>query len=372
MKRRIVQKLGSLVCLAGILLAAHGAQAQAPSYQAAYQPDGPLFSPEQMRQGISMTTQECAAYRSTVYVVASGVGLCFRYYLSTAGGQSSDVVYFLQGDHPDDKLAYDPEKLDRTAETMSRSYRRPAVYLARMGTDGSSGSHRYRRTWFEVEATHLAIDAINARHGFQSIHVMGQSGGGHLTGALVGTRADIGCAVPGSGRLAFDRNYEARQARRPSHQRHYSPDTALAEVVRHSWTTRILVVTDPADRRVPSHMQTGFVQEVQQAGGRISQFFIAATDDLRHGSTPYVRKAMAGCLGGKSDAEITAALDQMSRERWAAKIAGAQRPAAAPGPMQSLPNPPLPQTGPASRYVPGPAVAAGPAILAGQGLPALR
>ena len=356
MSRFALSKLIAIACLAGALLAP-AARAQGPDFR----PDGPLFSAEQIRQGISMTSADCAAYRSTVYVVAEGTGLCFRYYLSMAGGQSSDAVYFLQGDHPDDNLAYDPAALDRTAEGMSRGYRRPAVYLARMGTDGSSGWHRYRRTWLEVEATHLAIDAINARHGFRSIHVMGQSGGGHLTGALVGTRGNIGCAVPGSGRLAFDQAYEAHQARRPLYQRHYSPDTALSEVVRHSWTTRILVVTDPNDRRVPAHMQIGFVRSVQQAGGRISQFFIAATDELHHGATPYVRKAMAGCLAGRSDTEIAGSLDRMSQERWAAKATQPQpwmaRPAVVPAPA------PLPSTGPATRPRYG-AMIAGPGTLA--------
>lgn len=305
MLRRTITALG----LAAILLGAAGARAQMP--------DGPLFTQDQMARGVVMSEADCAAYRSTVFVVASGTGLCFRYYLSTVGGSSADAVYFLSGDHEQEKLAYDPLRLDRVAQTMSRAYRRPAVYLARMGIDGSSGSHRYRRTWFEVEATHRAIDAINARHGFRMIHVMGQSGGGHLTGALVGTRGDIGCAVPGSGRLAFDEQYRARQARRPAHLRHYSPDAALAEIVRHSAATRILVVTDPVDRRVPAHMQTGFVEEVQRAGGRISQFYIAATDPLSHGSVPYIRAAMTGCLLGKTDAEIAGTLERMSQERWA-------------------------------------------------------
>lgn len=312
MLRRTITALGLIAFLA----AAPKASAQAA--------DGPLFTAEQMAQGTVLSQAECNAYRSTVFVVASGTGLCFRYYLSVAGGTSDDAVYFLQGDRERDKLAYDPFRLDRTAEAMSRAYRRPAVYLARMGLDGSSGSHRYRRTWFEVEATHLAIDAINARHGFRMIHVMGQSGGGHLTGSLVGTRADIGCAVPGSGRLAFDRDYQAQQDRRPAALRHYSPDAALAQVVRHSATTRILVVTDPNDQRVPAHMQTGFVQEVQRAGGRIAQFYVTATDPLSHGAVPYMRAAMGGCLTGRTDAEIAGQLDRMSHERWAKHAEGQQ------------------------------------------------
>jgi hypothetical protein len=341
--------LGTIALLIGCAL---GPPVQAQGPMQPLRPDGPLFTPEDMRRGIAMTERDCAAYSSTVYVVASGTGLCFRYYLSTSGGSGAEVVYFLQGDHPDDKLAYNPTELGRAAERMSIGYRRPAVYLARMGTDGSSGSERNRRTWLEVEATHLAIDAINARHGFRMIHVMGQSGGGHLTGSLVGTRRDIGCAIPGSGRLAFDQDYADRQARRPPEARHYSPDTALGAVVGNSARTRILVVTDPHDRRVPAHMQTGFVQAVQQGGGRIAQFFVAATDPLSHGVTPYVRRAMAGCLAGRSDDEIRASLDQMSRERWAAKIAAEHRQGGSPQSGTAYPTPAV-----------GRMIAAGPALL---------
>lgn len=310
--------LRTLLVTAGLSIASFGAWAQPYSAQ----PDGPVFSPDQIAKGITMSAAECAVYRSTVYVTAEGTGVCFRYYLSTAGGASNQVVYFLSGDKNRKTFAFDPAKLDSKAASMSTEYHIPAIYLARMGLDGSSGLHRrYRRTWFEVEATHLAIDAINARYGFRMIHVMGQSGGGHLTGSLVGTRADIGCAVPGSGRLAFDSQYVSRQARRAPELRHYNPHDNLAQVVRHSMTERILVVTDPNDNRVPAHMQTPFVRDVQMAGGRIAQIFVTATDPLSHGATPYTREVMAACLSGRSDTEITATVIRLSEKRWTAYIA---------------------------------------------------
>lgn len=317
----MVQKTVRALCLSALLVLSGAAQAQGHQGQ----PDGPVFSPEQMRQGITMGAGECAAYRSTVFVTVQGQGLCFRYYLSTAGGTSSAVVYYLEGDKSPEQYAFDPAKFDERAARMSADYRMPAVYLARMGLDGSSGWHRYRRTWFEVEATSRAIDAINARHGFGTVHVMGQSGGGHLTGSLIGVRGDVGCALPGSGRLAFDEEYVRSEARkRDPALRHYDPHTRLAEVVRNSIRARILVVTDPADKRVPAAMQTGFVRDVQRAGGRIAQFFVTATDELSHGSTPYIRVAMKGCLQGASDGEIGAKLTALSAERWTHEIARRQ------------------------------------------------
>lgn len=292
-------------------------------------PPGPDFTPEQMEAGIEITAQQCAAYSQTVYVEAQGVGICFRYYIANSGGNADEVVYWLSGDKSGQALAYTAARLDQIADQMARRYRRPGVYLARVGIDGSSGWYQWRRTWFEVEATSRAIDAINARHGFRVIHVMGQSGGAHLTGSLVGIRGDIGCAVAGSGRLAFDRRYQAGQMRRQPGLQHYDPSSRVREVALQSRSTRILVVTDPNDQRVQLHFQTGFVDAVQRAGGRIAQFFTAATDALSHSVSLYTRETMAGCLAGASDAAIEATLQRLgafAQARAAAQQAGQQVP----------------------------------------------
>lgn len=316
--RRIVAGMGVVMaraflraaCIAAMALAA-GSSAWAQPRPAAM-PDGPDFSPEQIQRGIELSPQQCAAYALTVFVEEQGVGVCFRYYISNAGGNAAEAVYWLSGDKSGPSSAYDPAALERTAVQMSQRYRRPAVYLARVGLDGSSGWHGWRRTFFEVMATNRAIDAINIRYGFRMVHVMGQSGGGHLTGSLIGLRRDIGCAVPGAGRLAFDERYRAGQMRRQPGLQHYDPATRIREVALQSRTTRILVVTDPNDRRVQLHFQSGFVAGVQRLGGRITQFFVGATDELSHAVSLYTREAMAGCLTGASDAEIEATLQRLN------------------------------------------------------------
>ncbi len=159
------------LCLVALLSVATSVVAQ----PADGRPDGPVFTPEQMTAGITMTAEECSVFRSTVYVMVQGTGLCFRYYLSTAGGDAAQAVYVLDGDKSEENRAFDPATFDRRAALLSNEYRRPVVLFARMGLDGSSGNHRYRRTWFEVEATHRAIDAINARHGFRAVHLIGQA-----------------------------------------------------------------------------------------------------------------------------------------------------------------------------------------------------
>ena len=71
----------------------------------------------------------------------------------------------------------DTDDLARMAEQLSRQYKVPAIYLARVGIDGSSGDHRIRHTVLELNVTSAALDAIKQRHRFEGFHFIGQSGG---------------------------------------------------------------------------------------------------------------------------------------------------------------------------------------------------
>ena len=51
-----------------------------------------------MLRGIRMTPAQCAAIPMTVWLKVMGRDFCIRYYLSTAGGEGSRPVVFLQGD----------------------------------------------------------------------------------------------------------------------------------------------------------------------------------------------------------------------------------------------------------------------------------
>ena len=51
-----------------------------------------------MLRGIRMTQAQCAAIPMTVWLKVMGRDFCIRYYLSTAGGEGSRPVVFLQGD----------------------------------------------------------------------------------------------------------------------------------------------------------------------------------------------------------------------------------------------------------------------------------
>jgi hypothetical protein len=289
-----------------------------------------------MLRGIRMTPAQCAAIPQTVWVKVMTRDFCIRYYLSTAGGEGGRAVVFLQGDRfgrlnlrtgafalrPNDK-DLDTDNFMRMADSLSRQTRTAAIYLARVGLDGSSGDHRIRHSVLELNVTNAALDAIKQRHRFDGFHLVGQSGGSLLVGGMLAMRADVACAVIGSGRLAAGR--PPRRSNDPGAD-YFDVADAVAAIAQRRMT-RILVVTDPADRKVPEPTQTKFVRMLRQAGGQAEQFLVQATDDDRHGVVAYARTAMTGCLRGASNEDIAQHIQRQVEKRLAAK-ANAAAPAA--------------------------------------------
>jgi hypothetical protein len=290
-------------------------------------------------RGIAMTPAQCAALPQAVWLNVMGRDFCIRYYLSTAGGESARPVVFLQGDRlgrlnlktgeftpgPRDK-DLDTDDFVRIADALSRQTQGAAIYLARPGLDGSSGDHRIRHSVLELNVVNAALDAIKKRHGFGGFHLMGQSGGSMLVGGMLALRADVGCAVIGSGRLAFNRPKDRTMRLSPDPGREYFNVADAVSVIAQKRATRILLVTDPLDRKVPEPTQTGFVHMLRQAGGQADQLLVQATDDDRHGVTSYSRTAVTACMRGTSTEEIARNVQQQVEKRLAAKAAAGAQP----------------------------------------------
>jgi hypothetical protein len=271
----------------------------------------------QQARGLPITQAQCAGLREAVWVAAMGESFCIRYYASTAGGSGTRPVVFLQGDmtwtYDKQALTFTPEPnardIDtgdfiRMADRFSKAARTSAIYLARPGNDGSSGSHNIKHSVLEVEAVDAALDAIKHRYGFKGFHLIGQSGGAILVGGLLTLRADIGCAVPGAGRLARINDWFPN----PNLQYFSAADSAAA-IARNG--ARILAVDDPLDKRTAFANDTVFVDKVVQAGGQAELFAVTATDDDHHGVVAYATAALAGCLRGASHQAIAAELARM-------------------------------------------------------------
>src|SRR6202043_970063 len=133
----------------------------------------------------------------------------------TAGGEGPRPVVFLQGAQLgkfntktwtwiDTSEAKDGATADivKMADGFSKEAKTTAIYLGRIGVDGTSGNHMSRKTLLELELMNAALDAIKQRYGFEGFHLAGQSGGSKIVAGLIGLRRDVACAVLGSGPLA--------------------------------------------------------------------------------------------------------------------------------------------------------------------------
>lgn len=306
------------VMLAAMLLA--GATANSAPARA------DIITVPDMVRGINKTAEQCAVVPQAVWISALGHSYCIRYYLAPGANDQRKAVVFLQGDRlgvlnlrtgnfavPDGERDINTDDLMRFATILAKETKITAIYLARVGVEGSSGDHRVRHSVLELEATNAALDAIKKQYNLEGFHLLGQSGGAHLVAGLLGMRDDINCAVIGSGPLA--------PVRRPNLDdpalEHFNPASKLEAIVRNR-KARIMVVTDPSDRKVNGDRQTQFVRMLQQAGRAAEQYIVQAIDENRHGVLAYSRVALAGCLRGASADEIAQQVEKVVQQRVAA------------------------------------------------------
>lgn len=303
---------------------------------------------QDMLQGMHISAQQCSMIGEAVWVNIHNQGFCIRYYLSTEGGSTGKPIVFLQGDQfgrldprtrnfsPSPELRdTDTAKLRNLAHSMSRAGRTPAIYLARIGVDGSSGHHRVRRTVLELHVVNAALEQIRAKYGFDGFHLVGQSGGSGLIGGLLALRSDIACAVPGAGRLSHLR--QQRETGDPSRD-YFNPDDAVGMIAANRGA-RIIVITDPQDQVVGVQYQVAFVNAMRRHGRAIEQYFVQATDEKNHGVLAYAGRAVVLCAQNAPASRIATDLDLLVKKR----VAEAQQRRQSQMFPQPLPQP-YPQT----------------------------
>ncbi|MBN8990871.1 MAG: alpha/beta hydrolase [Rhizobiales bacterium] len=282
-----------------------------------------IIRKEDTLRGITMTREECAAKPQTLWLNVYGQDFCVRYYLSTAGGQGPRPVVILNGDHngPVDLARWtwaDPSKaadintdnLVAMADHFSKMARTTAIYLGRIGVEGTSGNHLSRKTLLELRLMNAALDALRQRHGFEGFHLFGESGGGRLVLGLAEMRRDIGCLVSGSGQIAG--RVPAAQPRDPG--RAYFDIIDDVQLLEQNRALRMMVISDPNDQQVPTdRQQTPMVRMLRQAGYTVPHLFVEATDPKRHSVVEYGAVAMGGCVLGRHDLEIAQAIGTQVR-----------------------------------------------------------
>jgi hypothetical protein len=259
-----------------------------------------------------------------------GQELCVRYYLSTAGGEGSRPVVFWNGDSngplditqdnrsgkvirrtwhdPSRAFDVDTDGLMAMADMFSKMTKTTAIYIGRIGVEGTSGNHMSRKTLLELQLMNAALDAIKQRYGFEGFHLAGQSGGSRLVFGLATIRHDVGCAVSGSGQLGTEKG--SSQFGDPG-QTYFEIDVpALA----HNYAVRKMMITDPNDQQAPAAAeQNPLALKLRQAAGLVDQFFVQSSAANHHDVTEHTRLVMAGCLLGKRYGDIALAVATISR-----------------------------------------------------------
>lgn len=290
-----------------------------------------VITVQDMLRGSNSTPTQCSAVHDAVWVTVKDRGFCMRYYLAPSDSGERRPVVFLQGDRlgvlnlrtgtfavPPGEKDVDTDDLMKIAVTLHRQTKLPGIYLARVGLEGSSGDHRIRHSVLELDVTNAALEAIKQKYHFDGFHLLGQSGGAHLVAGLLAKRQDIGCAVIGSGPLA-----PTRRPRQDSGLEAYNPLSELASIQKNQ-AARIMVVTDPADKKVREPTQSNFVKSLQQAGRQVEQFIVEATDENRHGVVGYSRIVLSGCLRGAGTEVIAQQVAKAVQQRVAAAKPKAQ------------------------------------------------
>jgi pimeloyl-ACP methyl ester carboxylesterase len=282
-----------------------------------------IIRKEDTLRGITTTREQCAAKPQTLWLNAYGQDFCVRYYLSTAGGQGTRPVVILNGDHngrldpvrwawEDPSAAQDlnTDNLVGMADHFSRMTRTTAIYLGRIGVEGTSGTHLSRKTLLELNLMDVALEALRQRYQFEGFHLFGESGGGRLVFGLAEMRRDVGCLISGSGQIAG--RVPAAQPRDPG--KSYFDIINNVRLLGQNRGLRMMVISDPNDQQVPTAtQQTPMVQTLRQAGHTVPHLLVEATDPKRHSVVEYAAVAMGGCVLGRSDMEIAQAIGTVIR-----------------------------------------------------------
>jgi hypothetical protein len=176
-----------------------------------------------------------------------------------------------------------PLTMQDWAEQVSVSLDRTFLALARPGIYGSSGDHKERRRPREVAIVGAALDALKAAFGWKVIDLAGLSGGGHLVGALLAERDDIGCAVIASGNVSVRRrNADQGWQRDITGFSDFVDPVDLVARVAKSPPQRVIVLTDPEDKIVSAASQLEYVAALRGTGVSVDHRLVRALEPTHH------------------------------------------------------------------------------------------
>ena len=273
------------------------------------------FKVSGMLYGSVMTQEACNYPDTSVWVSVDGKGECIRYFHSGLKRENDVVHVWLHGDRMSQRFSgernpssYKNETQRKQQERADRAYTEfgiPYIRLSRPGTYGSSGFHAQRRRPHNVKTVLAAIGALKEKYSIQSFAISGQSGGGHLVGALLTDRDDIVCAVSTSGVLAVRQRNRALgwSTDITGYSDFYDPIDHVQEIPANA-DRRVFVVADPRDAVVPFDVQESYFKRVKELGHAVFLIEAKGRGSRHHGLQYAGFRIIKWCVDGVSTAEI--------------------------------------------------------------------
>lgn len=283
------------------------------------------FTERDLFNGTPGEEPACRDLPLSVWVTVDGQGDCIRYYAGRLeAGPHPRAMVFLHGDRIGGTRARNnlqslsnyaktsPDDLQRQAERWAQSVGMPYIFLARLGTYGSSGDHTQRRRPREIAVVAAAFDAIAVKHQITRFGISGQSGGGLLAAALLAARDDIDCAALSSAGSSIRSRMVALNLRVDTTGYFDSVDTSeLVGKIRKNPLPRIFIIGDPRDKTVPHSSQLDYFAKLQAVGQAPVRIDGRAKDQNFHGLDEHGRIASIMCMNGIGDEQIRARLAQL-------------------------------------------------------------
>ncbi len=272
------------------------------------------YSEEALLRGVEATQAQCDAVSGTVWADAGVHGqACIKYW--SAGfptAANGRAIVFFHGDllvgigkTARSYLTNSPQKTQRDVELTARKLEAPYVFVGRPGTHGSSGKHTQRRRAAESALLSAALDQIQQRLKIRELVLVGQSGGGHVTAALLTRRNDVVCAVPTSSPSSPRQRWTLKGLKRDTtgFDDSYEPTEHLEKARLHPGL-RVFVLGDPTDRKVPWASQTVLANKLAAIGVPVEVLQGQGAGPEAHGLPNSGREVASWCFQELGTAEI--------------------------------------------------------------------
>ncbi|MES2943694.1 MAG: hypothetical protein V4772_12575 [Pseudomonadota bacterium] len=302
--------------LAIFLLSAGLAQANSPPGRAPFSNAGD-FSEAAILSGVSAKRAQCEAADNTVWAETKNSGTeCLKYWKGGFGaarsGQPVRAMVYFHGDvfvgvgkTGKSYLELNNTTLQNQADSWAKYVGVPYIFVGRPGTHGSSGDHMQRRRIAESELISAALDALKKRHNINEWVVTGQSGGGHVTSALITGRADIVCAVPTSAvsspRIRWGKKGLSKDT--TGYSDSYEPSKFIVKDKTNP-KLRVFVLGDPKDKNVPWPAQTVMADALKTAQIPVQVLKGEGAGPESHGLVQSARIVAGWCARDLSTDEI--------------------------------------------------------------------